>query len=51
MKQSFTSKFHKTLNAVSGFITNQVKIITEYMFESTFGFNIFLRAIVGLNYN
>lgn len=29
MKRSFTGKLHKTLDAVSDFITNQVKILTN----------------------
>lgn len=51
MKRSFTGKLHKTLDEVSDFITNQVKILTnekvksisnfEYIFSCPYWTNIY----------
>jgi len=38
MKRTFTGKLHKTLDEVSGFITNQVKTLTKDIVKSICSF-------------
>lgn len=50
MKRACTGKLNKTLDEVSGFITNQVNALTKDIFKSICGLIIFFLAIIGLKY-
>ena len=51
MKRNFTGKFHKTLNEISGFITDKVKPLQKMWLKVFVGLNKFLLKIIGLKYN